>query len=97
MIFIFGVVLLVSKAVVSASDLDEVLNALPASIHSVYRIFFSGNPMSLAEIYVKTPYCRRTVHEALRFLERERLIIKSYSLHDMRRCYYQIPSSREEE
>ena len=52
--------------------------------------------MSLAEIYVKTPYCSRTVHEALRFLERERLIIKSYSLHDMRRCYYQIPSSREE-
>ena len=97
MIFIFGVLLLVFKAVVSISDLDEVFTTLPPPIQSVYRIFLHVNPMSLAEINAKTPYCPRTVHEALHFLEQERLLIKSYSLHDMRRCYYQIPSSREEE
>ncbi|MHA2307340.1 MAG: hypothetical protein ACXACU_18320 [Candidatus Hodarchaeales archaeon] len=41
------------------------------------------------EINAQTPYCHRTVHEALRFLEREKLITKSPNLHDMRRCLYQ--------
>ena len=90
MIFIFGVVLLVSKAVVSASDLEEVLTTLPPSIQAVYRVLSPGNPMSIAEINAKTPYCQRTVHEALHFLEREKLITKTPNLHDMRRCLYQV-------
>ena len=89
MMVIFGVVLLVSKAVVSASDLEEVLTTLPPSIQAIYRVLSHGNPMSLAEIHAKTPFCHRTVHEGLRFLEREKVITKSSDLHDMRRFLYQ--------
>jgi hypothetical protein len=65
----------VAKAGVSVSDLEKVLTTLPPSVQAIYLI--------------QTPYCHRTVHEALRFLEREKLITKSPNLHDMRRCLYQ--------
>ena len=53
--------------------------------------------MSLADIRSQTSYCHRTIHEALRFLERERLIIKKPNLRDMRRCFYQTSFFCQEE
>ncbi len=58
-------------------------------IQAIYHVLSYGNPMSLSEINAKTPYCHRSVHEALRFLEREKIITKSPDLHDMRRFLYQ--------
>jgi DNA-binding MarR family transcriptional regulator len=79
----------VAKAGVSVSDLEKVLITLPPSVQAIYQILSHGNPMSVTDIYAQAPYCQRTVHEALRFLERENLITKSPNLHDMRRCLYQ--------
>ncbi len=79
--FIIKVAFLLSKSVVSVSDLEEVLITLSPSIQVIHQILSLGYSMSIAEINAKTPYCHRTVHETLHFLEREQLIVKSPNLH----------------
>ncbi|MFX0087975.1 MAG: hypothetical protein ACFFAU_20145 [Candidatus Hodarchaeota archaeon] len=46
--------------------------------------------MTLADIRMRTSYSLRTVQEAVRFLERQNLIVKLPNYRDMRRCYYQV-------
>jgi len=69
---------------------EEALLPLPPSVRAVYQILLRGNQMRITEISGKTPYCHRTVQEALRYLEREGLVVKSHDLTDMRCHFYEV-------
>ncbi|MFX0086588.1 MAG: hypothetical protein ACFFAU_13035 [Candidatus Hodarchaeota archaeon] len=73
----------------SISELEEVLLSLPPSPQAIYRVLLGGNPMTLAVIRKSTLYSSRTVQEAVRFLERQKLIVKFPNYRDMSRCYFQ--------
>jgi len=80
----------VSKVLDSMCELEEVLLSLPPSTQAIYRILLEGDRMTLADIRKRTLYSPRTVQEAVRFLERQKLIVKFPNFRDMRRCYYQV-------
>lgn len=66
------------------------LGVLPPSARVVYRVLKENEPMYVSEITERSNYSRRTVQQALHFLEKSQLVDHYPDLRDLRRHKYKI-------
>lgn len=66
------------------------LDVLPPSARVVYRVLKENKPMYVSEITERSNYSRRTVQQALHFLEKSQLVDHYPDLRDLRRHKYKI-------